>query len=90
LSTLADHLLPLITGFVVFVLFMAGLSFMLVQNKEKILHKLFGVSDTDLKDVKDNAQQLLSWTKQILAVRISQMRCSRVPICKRPGCDKPY
>lgn len=66
LSTLADHLLPLIIGFVVFVLFMAGVSFMLVQNKEKILHKLFGVSDTDLADVKDNALNLFqnSWKRE--------------------------
>lgn len=71
LSTLADHLLPLIIGFVVFVLFMAGLSFMLVQNKEKILHKLFGVSDTDLNDVKDNAQQLFinSWKREFPAAK---------------------
>jgi len=71
LSTLADHLLPLIIGFVVFVLFMAGISFILVQNKEKILHKLFGVSDTDLKDVKDNAQQLFhnAWKKEFPAAR---------------------
>lgn len=66
LSTLADHLLPLIIGFVVFVLFMAGVSFILVQNKEKILHKLFGVSDTDLADVKDNAMNLFqnSWKRE--------------------------
>jgi uncharacterized protein YjbI with pentapeptide repeats len=71
LSTLADHLLPLIVGFVVFVLFMAGISFILVQNKEKILHKLFGVSDTDLTDVKDNAQQLFlnSWKREFPAAR---------------------
>lgn len=66
LSTLADHLLPLIIGFVIFVLFMAGVSFILVQNKEKILHKLFGVSDTDLADVKDNAMNLFqnSWKRE--------------------------
>lgn len=66
LSTLADHLVPLIIGFVVFVLFMAGASFVLVQNKEKILQKLFGVSDTDLGDVKDNALLLFvnSWKRE--------------------------
>lgn len=71
LSTLADHLLPLIVGFVVFVLFMAGISFMLVQNKEKILHKLFGVSDTDLADVKDNAMHLFvnSWKREFPAAK---------------------
>ena len=50
LNTLADHLLAVLIGFVVFVLFMAGISLILVQNKEKILHKLFGVTDTDLTD----------------------------------------
>lgn len=71
LSTLADHLLALIVGFVVFVLFMAGISFVLVQNKEKILHKLFGVNDTDLSDVKDNALQLFtnSWKREFPAAK---------------------
>lgn len=66
LNTLADHILPVIVGFVVLVLILAGMSFILVQNKEKILHKLFGVSNTDLADVKDNAQQLFinSWKKE--------------------------
>ena len=50
LSTLTDHLQAVLIGFVVFVVFMAGISFILVQNKEKILHKLFGVTDTDLTD----------------------------------------
>ena len=71
LSTLADHLMPLIVGFVVFVLFMAGVAFLLVQNKEKILHKLFGVSDTDLADVKDNAQYFFinAWNKEFPAAK---------------------
>ncbi|MFN0215990.1 MAG: pentapeptide repeat-containing protein [Saprospiraceae bacterium] len=71
LSTLADHLVPLIIGFVVFVMFMAGISFILVQNKEKILHKLFGVSDTDLSDVKDNALLLFtnSWKREFPAAK---------------------
>ena len=71
LSTLADHLMLLIIGFVVFVMFMAGMSFILVQNKEKILHKLFGVSDTDLGDVKDNALHLFtnSWKREFPAAK---------------------
>ncbi len=71
LSTLADHMITLIIGFVVFVLFMAGISFILVQNKEKVLYKIFGVSDTDLTDVKDNAMQLFSnaWNKEIPAAK---------------------
>ena len=71
LSTLADHMITLIIGFVVFVLFMAGISFILVQNKEKVLYKIFGVTDTDLTDVKDNAMQLFSnaWNKEIPAAK---------------------
>ncbi|MBC7776342.1 MAG: pentapeptide repeat-containing protein [Phycisphaerae bacterium] len=71
LTTLADYLMPLIIGFVVFVLFMAGLSFILVQNKEKVLHKLFGVKNTDLSDVKDNALHLFinSWKKEFPAAK---------------------
>lgn len=71
LNTLADNILPVIIGFVIFVLFMAGMSFILVQNKEKILHKLFGVRDTDLADVKDNAESLFinSWKKEFPAAK---------------------
>lgn len=71
LSALADHLPALIAGFVVFVIFMAGISFVLVQNKEKILHRLFGVRDTDLADVKENAQQLFlkSWKREFPAAK---------------------
>ncbi len=57
-SALEEHIASLIVGFVVLVLFMAGISFALVQNKEKVLQRLFGVSDTDLTDVKQNAQHL--------------------------------
>lgn len=57
-STLEAHVMSLIIGFVVLVMLISGISFMLVQNKEKVLQRLFGVSDTDLTDVKDNAQHL--------------------------------
>jgi len=57
-ETLEKHVLKLVIGFVVLVVFMAGISFLLVQNKEKVLQRLFGVSDTDLSDVKENAQHL--------------------------------
>lgn len=71
LGALADHLPMLIVSFVVFVLFMAGVSFFLVQNKEKVLNKVFGVNDTDLSDVKDNAQQLFinSWNREFSAAK---------------------
>lgn len=50
--------MSLMIGFVVLVLFISAISFIPVQNKEKVLQRLFGVSDTDLTDVKDSAQHL--------------------------------
>jgi uncharacterized protein YjbI with pentapeptide repeats len=66
LSALEDHVMEMIIGFVGLIVIVAALAFFLVLNKEKILHKLFGVSDTDLSDVKDNAQQLFihAWNRQ--------------------------
>jgi hypothetical protein len=66
LSALEDHVMEMIIGFVVMVVLISTISFILVQNKEKVLHKLFGVSDTDLSDVKDHAQQLFlnAWNRQ--------------------------
>jgi uncharacterized protein YjbI with pentapeptide repeats len=71
LSTLEEHIVTLIAGFVVLVVFMAGISFVLVQNKEKVLQRLFGVSDTDLSDVKENAQHLFlnAWHRQFSAAQ---------------------
>jgi len=57
-SALEEHITSLVVGFVVLVVFLAGISFVLVQNKEKVLQRLFGVSDTDLSEVKENAQHL--------------------------------
>lgn len=66
LSALEDHVMEMIIGFVVLVLLISAISFILVQNKEKVLHKLFGVSDTDLSDVKDHAHHLFlnAWNRQ--------------------------
>lgn len=71
LSALAEYLMPLIIGFVIFVIFMAGLAFLLVQNKEKVLHKIFGVRDTDLSDAKENAQFFFinAWNKEFTAAK---------------------
>ncbi|MDX1911741.1 MAG: pentapeptide repeat-containing protein [Saprospiraceae bacterium] len=71
LSALEEHIVSLIIGFVVLVVFMAGISFVLVQNKEKVLQRLFGVSDTDLSDVKENAQHLFlnAWHRQFSAAQ---------------------
>ncbi|MCC7466837.1 MAG: pentapeptide repeat-containing protein [Saprospiraceae bacterium] len=66
LSALEDHVMEMIIGFVVLVVFISAISFVLVLNKEKVLQKLFGVSDTDLSDVKDHAQHLFlnAWNRQ--------------------------
>ncbi|HLP94168.1 MAG TPA: pentapeptide repeat-containing protein [Saprospiraceae bacterium] len=71
LSALEDHVMEMIIGFVAMVVIVAAIAFILVQNKEKVLHKLFGVSDTDLGDVKDNAQQLFlhAWNRQFTEAR---------------------
>ncbi|MBL7809344.1 MAG: pentapeptide repeat-containing protein [Saprospiraceae bacterium] len=71
LSALEDHVMEMIIGFVALIVIVAAISFILVMNKEKVLHKLFGVSDTDLSDVKDNAQQVFIhvWNRQLPEAR---------------------
>ncbi len=66
LSTLESYLPYLIIGFIGLILITAVLSFVLVQNKEAVLKRLFGVSDTDLSQVKGLAQILFKnvWNKE--------------------------
>jgi len=58
--------MSLMIGFVVLVPFISAISFIPVQNKEKVLQRPFRVSDTDLTDVKDSAQHLFlnAWHRQ--------------------------
>lgn len=65
-STLEAYLPYLIIGFIGLILITAVFSFILVQNKEAVLKRLFGVSDTDLSQVKGLAQILFKnvWNKE--------------------------
>ncbi len=66
LSTLELYLPYLIVGFIVLILIGAALAFYIVQNKEQVLKKLFGVSNADLHQVKGLAQTLFLniWGKE--------------------------
>jgi uncharacterized protein YjbI with pentapeptide repeats len=65
LNALERHISALLIGFVVLVVILAGLSFILVQNKEAVLKRLFGVTNTDLSEAKEMAQSLFrhSWDR---------------------------
>ena len=65
LRTLESYLPHLIIGFIALILIAAALSFVIVQNKEAVLKRLFGVSDADLSQVKGLAQVLFLniWNK---------------------------
>ena len=66
LDALERFLPHLLVGFVVLILISAAVAFYIAQNKEKVLKKLFGVSNTDLKQVKGLAQTLFLniWDKE--------------------------
>ena len=66
LDALERFLPHLLVGFVGLILISAAVAFYIAQNKEKVLKKLFGVSDTDLKQVKNLAQKLFLniWDKE--------------------------
>ena len=65
LRTLETYLPHLIVGFVGLILLATTLSFVIVQNKEMVLKRLFGVSNADLSQVKGLAQVLFLniWNK---------------------------
>ncbi len=65
LHTLEIYLPYLIIGFIALILLAAVLAFVIVQNKEAVLKRLFGVSDADLSQVKGLAQVLFMnvWEK---------------------------
>ena len=66
LNTLEKYLPYLVVGFVTLILIGATISFYIVQNKEKVLKRLFGVSNADLHQVKGLAQTLFLniWGKE--------------------------
>lgn len=65
LHTLELYLPYLIIGFIALILLAAVLAFIIVQNKEAVLKRLFGVTDSDLSQVKGLAQVLFMniWEK---------------------------
>lgn len=65
ITSLSEHVSGILTGFVVLIAVLAILAFLVVQYKERVLKSLFGVSNTDLKEVKDLGQSLFlnSWNR---------------------------
>lgn len=65
LHILESYLPYLIIGFIALILLATTLAFIIVQNKEAVLKRLFGVSDADLSQVKGMAQVLFMniWQK---------------------------
>lgn len=60
LQTMADKLDDLIIGFVTLIVVIGVVTVWIVTNKEKILKQLFGVTDTDLNDLKTRGFELVS------------------------------
>lgn len=65
LTALSEHVSGILTGFVIIIGVLAVLAFLVVQYKEKVLKSLFGVSNTELSEVKDLGQSLFlnSWNR---------------------------
>ncbi|MCB0528421.1 MAG: pentapeptide repeat-containing protein [Saprospiraceae bacterium] len=59
LEALQDEITVMIRGFIWLIVILGLLSFWVVQNKERILRKLFGVSDTDFGELSKSAQVVL-------------------------------
>ncbi len=71
LTTLSEHIPGILTGFVIIIAVLAVLAFLVVQYKEKVLKSLFGVSNTDLHEVKDMGQSLFlnSWNRDFTSAK---------------------
>ncbi len=65
LTSLSEHISVILLVFVVIIGVLAILAFLVVTYKEKVLKSMFGVSNTDLKEVKDMGQALFlnSWNR---------------------------
>lgn len=65
LTALSEHVTGVLTAFVIILAVLGILAFLIVQYKEKVLKMLFGVSNTDLREVKDAGQSLFinSWNR---------------------------
>lgn len=71
LRTLQEHIPTLLTGFFVLLALVGLLVLFLVLRKEWVLKKLFGVTNTDLSEIKDRGQALFfnAWNKDYTAAR---------------------
>lgn len=71
LTSLSAHLPGLLKSFVIAILILGALVFIMVQFKERVLKLLFGVTNTDLKEVKDRGQSLFinAWNKDFDSAR---------------------
>jgi len=65
LTSLSEHISSILLVFVVIIGVLAILAFFVVTYKEKVLKSMFGVSNTDLKEVKELGQALFlnSWNR---------------------------
>jgi uncharacterized protein YjbI with pentapeptide repeats len=71
ITTLSEHVSGILTGFVVLIGVLAVLAFLIVQYKERVLKSLFGVTNTDLREVKTLGQSLFlnSWNRDFAQAR---------------------
>ena len=60
LPTLQANLLKVVIGFMLLIVITALLAFWVVMRKEKVLQRLFGVGDVDVKELHKTAQLLIS------------------------------
>ena len=72
LRTLQEHIPTLLTGFFVLLALIGLIVLFLVMNKEWVLKKLFGVTNTDLSEIKDRGQSLFfnTWNKEYDAAKV--------------------
>jgi Pentapeptide repeats (8 copies) len=65
LTSLSEHISTIMLVFLVIIGLLAVLAFFVVTYKEKVLKAMFGVSNTDLREVKDLGQSLFlnSWNR---------------------------
>jgi uncharacterized protein YjbI with pentapeptide repeats len=56
LPAIEEHLPTLIVGFLIIIALAVVFTFIIVQRKDRVLKKVFGVNDTDLSIVKDSSQ----------------------------------
>ncbi len=65
LDALEQYIRAILIGFVATIVLLSALAFILIQHKERVLKRLFGVTDTDLGEVKTRGISLFenAWNK---------------------------